>query len=189
MRRATASTVIHRPVNDVFARVTDVENWMAWHWDWSWKVVQKMSDDPPGVGTTYSTTINVQISESATFSSALSVVSDVIDAADALSGDPTGRRSGGPVRSRPVHDEAHTFKIVEIAEYEPESKVSFNHLAKDYPCTETFTFEPVEGSVKVTCVEVMQPHGVKESVLHCGVFGDKRKIKESLAQLKRLLAG
>ncbi len=50
MARVEASVVINRPVDDVFAYVTDVTNWPQWT---GFPEVEQTSEGPVGVGTTF----------------------------------------------------------------------------------------------------------------------------------------
>jgi uncharacterized membrane protein len=51
MAKIEASIVIDRPVEEVFAYMMDVKNWLHWHS--GMLEAEQSSEGPPGVGTTY----------------------------------------------------------------------------------------------------------------------------------------
>lgn len=144
MAIVTVSAVINRPIEEVFAFMTDARNYPQWQSGSGLQRIQQSPESPVGVGT--------RITETWKF---MGITSE---------------------------------SMSEVTEYEPNRKFSRRTLGDSSPIKDgTWTFEPVAGGARATCVITVKAGGLFAIAEPLLVANLKRGFEDTLEQAKQLL--
>jgi len=141
MARIEASVMINRPVDEVFAYMTNAQTWP--HWESGLLHAEQTSEGPMSVGTTFQ------------------------GANQAL-----GRRMEW---------------TSEVTEYTLNRRWGQKIISKGWSTEESLTFEPFEGSTKLTLVSELEMGGFFKLVAPFVAGMMQKQIEKNLAKLKDIL--